>query len=348
MAATLAEALAPHTKRALLFQEQEKGKVRCTACGHRCVVMPGRDGICKIRFNRDGVLYAPTGYVAGLQADPIEKKPFFHAYPGAIAMSFGMLGCNFHCPFCQNWISSQAPRDPDGYGSIREIAPADIVRAAVRAGARVITSTYNEPLITSEWAVEVFKEAKARGLATSYVSNGNGTPEVVEFLRRWLDLFKVDLKGFSEKGYRQLGGVLQNTLDTIRLLHEKGFWVEIVTLVVTGFNDSDRELRDIARFVASVSRDIPWHVTAFHPDYKMTDRRSTSAAALTRAASIGKEEGLRFVYAGNRPGFTENLENTYCPACHALLIERVGFSVLQNNLKNGNCPRCSAAIPGRW
>jgi len=184
----------------------------------------------------------------------------------------------------------------------------------VRFDARIITSTYNEPLITSEWAVEVFKEAKGKGLVTSYVSNGNGTPEVVEFLRPWLDLCKVDLKGFSEKRYRQLGAVLQHTLDTIKLLHEKGFWVEIVTLVVPGFNDSEEELRDIARFIAGVSPDIPWHVTAFHPDYKMTDRRSTSVASLTRAAGIGKKEGLRFVYAGNRPGSRRTWRTHTAPA----------------------------------
>lgn len=353
MAVSLAQALEARTREAVLYQPEGQGpegqgKVRCFACGHRCLIPPGRQGICKVRFNRDGVLYAPAGYVAGLQCDPIEKKPFFHAYPGASAMSFGMLGCDFHCAYCQNWITSQALRDPDAVSSIREMTPADIVRTAIRYGAKVVTSTYNEPLITSEWAVDVFKEAKRHGLVTSYVSNGNGTKEVIEFLRPWVDLYKVDLKGFNDAQYRRLGGVLKNVMDTIKLLWADGFWLEIVTLVVPGFNDTDAELRDIAGFIAGVSPDIPWHVTAFHQDYKMTDADNTGVTTLLRAAEIGRAEGLRFVYAGNRPGQTGDLENTYCPGCRALLVERWGFEVLKNNMRGGMCPSCSIAIPGRW
>jgi pyruvate formate lyase activating enzyme len=211
-----------------------------------------------------------------------------------------------------------------------------------------VTSTYNEPLITSEWAVEIFKLARTRGLVTSYVSNGNGTPEVIEYLAPWVDLFKVDLKSFSDASYRQLGGVLQRVLDTIIDIHKRGIWIEIVTLVVPGLNDSETELREIASFVAGVSPDIPWHVSAFHPDYKMTDRAPTSAGSVIRAAEIGKECGIRFVYAGNIPGQAGRYEHTVCPKCGELLIERAGYVVRKNNLQSGMCPACSAVIPGYW
>ena len=223
------------------------------------------------------------------------------------------------------------------------------MRAALDHQAPIITSTYNEPLISSEWAVAVFKLAKAKGLKTAYVSNGNATPEVLEYLKPWLDLYKVALKGFNDTNYRKLGGRLQTVLDTIERLGRKEFWIEVVTLVVPGWNDSDEELRSIARFLAGVSRAIPWHVTAFHPDYRMADRQWTPAASLLRAAEIGQAEGLHFVYAGNVPGRTGSLENTYCPTCKTLLIERVGFRILADHLgPAGTCPRCRAYIPGIW
>ena len=230
--------------------------------------------------------------------DPVEKKPFFHALPGAKALSFGMLGCDYHCGFCQNWLTSQALRDPEAMAPAQEVTAAEIVAAAKESGARIVTSTYNEPLITSEWAAEVFRLAKAEGLLCSYVSNGNGTEEVLEYLRPFVSLYKVDLKGFRDRPYRDLGGTLERVLWTIRALRERGIWVEVVTLVVPGHNDSTEELRDIARFLVSVSPDLPWHVTAFHPDYRMGDREPTSVRALLRAAEIGASEGLHFVYAG--------------------------------------------------
>jgi pyruvate formate lyase activating enzyme len=259
-----------------------------------------------------------------------------------------MLGCDYHCPYCQNWISSQALRDPEAVSGIEAMTPEAFVDAALRSKAKVVTSTYNEPLITSEWAVEIFKLAKHAGLVASYVSNGNGTPQVLEYLRPWVDLFKVDLKGFNQKRYSQLGGELKNVLDTIRFLHEKGFWVEVVTLVVPRFNDSDSELKDIAKFLVSVSPDIPWHVTAFHQDYRMTDADNTPVSTLLRAREIGLAAGLRYVYSGNRPGEVEGTENTYCPSCHAMLIERYGFRVVSNKIKNGACFKCGTAIAGRW
>ena len=502
----LAELLARHTREGELYEKLPAERVRCFACGHRCLIPPGQDGICRVRFNEGGILKVPHGYVGALQVDPVEKKPFFHALPGARALSFGMLGCDYHCGYCfvpgtavattggprtldslfdgaatvletgtdavavrptvevlthrgraravrgvfrheyrgplmaltlqggaeirstpeheflvqaraargvrppsffmpasgvtpefdllepvsdgtyrkrriedarvvsyagpvynieveedqtylvegaavhncQNWVTSQALRDPRAVAPPDEITPRDLVRLAHEHGARIMTSTYNEPLITSEWAVAVFREAKAAGLVCSYVSNGNGTPEVLDYIQPWVSLYKVDLKSFRDRHYRDLGGTLERVLWTIRALHERGFWVEIVTLTIPGFNDSDEEMRDIARFLVSVSPDIPWHVTAFHKDYKMTGPANTSVSTLLRAAEIGVAEGLRFVYAGNIPGQVRNWENTYCPGCGSLLVERRGFRVLANRIPDGLCPSCSRAIPGFW
>jgi pyruvate formate lyase activating enzyme len=223
------------------------------------------------------------------------------------------------------------------------------VQLALREGAAALVSTYNEPLITAEWAVAVFKEAKAAGLVTGFVSNGNATPEVLEYLRPWVDLYKVDLKSFDNRRYRELGGRIGPILDSIRRIHEMGFWLEVVTLVIPGFNDSDNELSQIAGFLSAISPDIPWHVTAFHKDYKMVGPENTPPETLIRAAATGRTAGLRFVYAGNLPGETRNLEDTNCPGCGTLLVERRGFRVLRARVSSeGRCPDCRMAIPGRW
>ncbi len=345
---TLADVLIGLTREGELYEKLHDQRLRCYACGHRCVIPEGRLGVCKVRFNKGGILYVPGGYVGALQCDPVEKKPFFHALPGTLALSFGMLGCDYRCGYCQNWVTSQALRDPKAVSPPELVSPEYLVSAAEHYGAPIIASTYNEPLITSEWAVEVFRLAKEHGLKTAYISNGNGTPQVIEYLKPWVDLYKVDLKGFNDLNYRKLGGVLHNVLDTIKLLVEKRFWVEIVTLVVPGFNDSDAELTQIAEFLASVSVDLPWHVTAFHQDYKMRDRDNTTAHALFRAAGIGRRAGLRYVYAGNLPGRVGIHENTYCPTCQNLLIERHGYAILQNALEDGACSTCHTSIPGVW
>jgi pyruvate formate lyase activating enzyme len=238
---------------------------------------------------------------------------------------------------------------PEAAAPPEPITPVELVRLARQRGARILTSTYNEPLITSEWAVAVFREGKAAGLLCSYVSNGNGTPEVLDYIRPYVSLYKVDLKSFRDKHYRELGGTLERVLDTVRRLPALGIWLEVVTLVIPGFNDSDEELTDIARFLVSVSPDIPWHVTAFHPDYKMTEPARTGTRTLLRAAEIGVREGLRFVYAGNLPGAVGRFENTYCPGCQALLVERSGYHIRQNRITvAGACPDCARAIPGVW
>jgi pyruvate formate lyase activating enzyme len=346
---TLAEQLARETREAALYRPLDRNRVECFACGHRCPIPAGFAGVCKVRFNRGGKLYAPYGYVNAVHCDPIEKKPFFHALPGTRALSFGMLGCDLHCGYCQNWVSSQALRDTRSSLDFEAASPRELVNLALRSGAASVVSTYNEPLITAEWAVTVFREAKAAGLTTGFVSNGNATPEVLEYIRPWVDLYKVDLKSFDDRRYHELGGRIGPILDSIGRIHKLGFWLEVVTLVVPGFNDSDAELRQIAGFLAAISPDIPWHVTAFHQEYKMIGPEDTPPETLIRAAGIGRAEGLSFVYAGNLPGETAGLEDTRCPGCAGLLIERRGFRVARNRISaGGSCPDCGTAIPGRW
>lgn len=344
----LSDLLRQRTREGSLFRRDDGDVVQCVACAHRCRLAEDESGICLVRFVRDGRLRVPWGYVSGLACDPIEKKPFFHAFPGRDAVSFGMLGCNFHCPFCQNWITSQAVRDGGAAVRPHAVDPEAFVRIALDRGAPVLSSTYNEPLITSEWAMDLFRAGRAHGLHGSFVSNGHATPEVLEFIRPFTKLYNVDLKAFREETYRALGGRFEAVLDTIRRLHALDFWVEVITLVVPGLNDSADELRRIADFIASVSPDIPWHVTAFHADYRMTDRPGTSPAKIIEAADIGRRAGIRYVYAGNLPGRTAALENTYCHNCQALLIERIGYRIRTNRLAAGKCPDCAAAIPGVW
>lgn len=340
------------TMPAELVESLPAGDVRCLACAHRCLIRPGRRGICQVRYNADGVLRAPAGYVAALQADPIEKKPFSHLLPGATALTFGMLGCDFHCDYCQNWLTSQALRDPAAViagNLVRQVSADELVKLARRHRAEVLVSSYNEPLITAEWSVSIFKKAKAANLKCAFVSNGNATPEALEYLRPWLDAYKVDLKTMQEKNYRRLGGVLKHVLATIEKAHALGLWVEVVTLVIPGFNDSTEELYDAARFLRSVSADIPWHVTAFHPDYKMTDHDFTPAKTLLRAAEIGREAGLNFVYAGNLPGHVDGYEDTRCPHCNRVLVHRQGYVVTGYSITaQGTCPSCAKPVAGVW
>ena len=285
---SLADLLEAHTTEGEIWESIDRDRIRCYACGHECPIPTGAQGVCRVRFNRNGRLQVPWGYVGGTQCDPVEKQPFFHLYPGALAYSFGLLGCDLHCDYCQNWVTSQALRDPSATAPPRPTTPRALVDDAVRSGARLVVSTYNEPLITGEWAVAVFKAAREAGLTTGFVSNGNATPRALEYLRPWL---------------------------------------EVVTLLIPGFNDSDDEVRRLTEFLAGVSPDIPWHVTAFHRDYRMNDTSDTAPASLVRAAGIGRESGLQFVYAGNRPGQVGSLEHTGCPTCGMAVVERCGYEV---------------------
>ena len=486
-----------------LYEKLPNDEVRCYACAHRCLIKDGLRGICKVRYNRGGTLMVPRGYVGALQCDPIEKKPFFHAFPGTDALTFGMLGCDLHCSYCftgdvgvetnlgvrafaglwdessadpggdvrrrrppaglratggdghphrvqwvfrhdyegkivrvvprllkpfeatpehpvfatenpgideprfvpagalttrhfvcvplaeghdflavdeidrrpyrgpvfnletegphtylanhavvhncQNWITSQALRDPGALTDPMDVTPRQLVDIAQHQGARVVATSYNEPLITSEWAVEVFKEARPRGFMTAYISNGNATKEVLEYIRPWTDLYKIDLKSFRDKNYRSLGGKLENIVNGIRMVHEMGFWLEIVTLIIPGFNDSDEELGDIARFLSGLSPSIPWHVTAFHKDYKMQDPDNTTPETLLRAARIGEAAGLQYIYAGNLPGRVGRYEDTRCPRCQTTLIRRIGYRIVDDGLTGrGSCFHCGQPIPGVW
>src|ERR1700758_3208023 len=348
---TLRDIVYENVREGELYEKVDRNRGLCYACGHCCPIPEGQPGVCKVRYNKGGTLYVPWGYVGGVQCDPIEKKPFFHAYPGALAYSFGMLGCDLHCGYCQNWVTSQALRDPHAISPPLEISTHALVEDALHQGAKVLVSTYNEPLITSEWAVAVFKEAKAAGLLAGFVSNGNGTPQVLDYLRPWLDLYKVDLKSFDDRHYHDLGGRIAPILDSIRRIHGMGLWLEIVTLLIPNFNDSDDELRKLTDFVASVSRDIPWHVTAFHTDYKMQgdDQRDTTVEDLLRAVEIGRDAGLRYIYAGNLPGMVEEWEDTRCPQCNKTVISRYGYFISDYHLTpEGRCPNCAHQIPGRW
>ena len=345
---SLAATLVAHTRTGSLYQ-LEGEKIRCVACGHRCLIGAGKQGICRVRFNDGGQLKVPCGYVGALACDPVEKKPFNHVLPGSDALTFGMLGCDFHCGYCQNWVTSQALRDDAALAPIREVTATQLVRAAKQSGARLVVSSYNEPLITAEWAAAVFEAAAPEGLLCAFVSNGNATPEALDFLKPWLRADKIDLKSFNDRRYRTLGGTLASVCNGIRMVHERGIWLEIVTLLISGFNDDEAELRDMAQFLVSISPNIPWHVTAFHPDYKMTDVPRTVARQLVRAAEIGAEAGLRYVYAGNAPGQVGEWEHTRCPSCQATLVERLGYAVQRYRITpDGKCPDCHAPIPGIW
>ncbi|MDO8666177.1 MAG: AmmeMemoRadiSam system radical SAM enzyme [Gemmatimonadales bacterium] len=346
---TLQETLDDCAKTGHLWHPEADDAVRCYACGHRCLIKLGRRGICKVRYNEAGSLYVPHGYVAALQSDPIEKKPFFHVLPGSDCVTFGMLGCDFHCGYCQNWLTSQALRDAGAGVAPTRITAEQLVEIGVGRGARAIGSSYNEPLITAEWALDVFKVARPAGLRTCFISNGNATAEVLDFIRPWTDCYKIDFKAMQDRAYRQLGGVLQHVLDAMKMVHERGFWMELVTLVVPGFNDRPDDLKRMAETIAAISPDIPWHITAFHQDYRMTDPRNTTASDLIKACEIGRETGLQFVYAGNLPGRVGRWENTWCPSCGDLLIERFGYQILQQRvMAQGTCPSCAARIPGVW
>lgn len=332
-----------------LTEHLDHNALRCYACGHRCLITEGKRGICKVRFNEMGHLRVPSNYVAALACDPTEKKPFFHVLPGSDTLTFGMLGCDLHCGYCQNWLTSQALRDDSAGTTPSVVTPDRLISMAKSYNASMVGSSYNEPLITAEWAVTVFKKARAANLKTAFISNGNATPQVLDYLRPWTDCYKIDLKSMSDKNYRRLGGVVDNILETVKLVDERGFWEEIVTLIIPGFNDSKDELRRAADFIAAVSPDIPWHVTAFHQDYRMTDNANTSAEQLMEVCEIGKDAGLRYVYAGNLPGRVGRWENTYCPSCDQILVERYGYLIKQVRVTSeGRCPSCSTVIPGIW
>jgi pyruvate formate lyase activating enzyme len=335
-------------KEALFSQAMEDQSVVCNLCAHRCLIRPGRSGICGVRENRDGVLYTLVyDRVIAAHVDPIEKKPFFHFLPGSSSFSIATVGCNFHCLFCQNWEMSQMPKDRRGVILGKKFSPEQIVRQARAQRCATIAYTYTEPTIFFELAYDTAKLATAEGLQNLFVTNGYMTPEALTMIQPYLHAANVDLKGFNEARHRRVcGAKLQPVLDTIRLLKERHIWLEVTTLLIPGHNDSDEELQQIARFLKSVGEDIPWHVSAFHPAYKMQEVEPTDLADLQRAWRIGKEEGLRYVYCGNLP--EAHHEDTVCYRCGTQLVERRWFDVRRMTLQQGRCPKCDAPIDGVW
>jgi pyruvate formate lyase activating enzyme len=335
------------TREAMLWSPGDGGKAECRLCAHRCVIAPGKQGVCGVRENRDGVLRTLVyGEVVAAHVDPIEKKPLYHFYPGSRALSIATAGCNFRCGFCQNWQISQAARRKGGGVAGEPFAPEAVVRAAVDNGCRSISYTYTEPTIFFEYAFDTANLAREAGLANNFVTNGYMTAEALEAIRQVLDAANVDLKAFKDETYRKVcGGRLEPVLDSIRLMRESGIWVEVTTLVVPGLNDGAEELAAMARFIASVDPEIPWHISRFHPDFEYSQAPPTPLAALRSAAAAGKAEGLRHIYVGNVPGESED---TLCASCGLVLIRRRGFAVVANAVKDSRCPACGAALAGRF
>ena len=333
-------------KEALFFERLGDKQVRCGLCRHRCTIGEGRRGICGVRENRDGTLFSLVyGRVVAENIDPVEKKPLYHFQPGSISYSIATVGCNFRCKHCQNYSISQVPAGVSEIPGTRR-TPEEIVRRAGAMGCRSISFTYTEPTIFFEFAYDTAKCAREAGLKTIFVTNGYITPEALEMITPYLDAANIDLKGFSDRFYREVVGArLDGVLDTIRDYRRRGIWIEITTLVIPGLNDSDKELADIARFIADdLGSDVPWHVSRFHPTYLLTDRPPTPVETLQKAFDIGREAGLRYIYVGNVIG--TGGENTECPGCGEVLIERSGFSIRANRLYSGKCPVCAAAISG--
>lgn len=331
-------------KEALLYEKTEEGKVNCRLCGHYCVISPGKRGICGVRENRDGTLYSRVyGKVISRNIDPIEKKPLFHFQPGSKSYSIATVGCNFKCLHCQNFEISQYPREyPDMPG--HDTTPEQIVDEAVRTGCKSISYTYTEPTIFFEFALDCARLARQKGVRNVFVSNGYTSPEATKMIAPFLDANNIDLKG-DDKFYKRVAGArLQPVLDTIKLMKEYGVWVEVTTLIIPDYNDSEEFLTWAAEFMKSVDPAMPWHVTGFYPTYRLLDKPPTSLVSLRRVREIGLGAGLKYVYEGNRPG--EGGENTWCSACGELLIERYGFSLTSVKMKAGHCLKCGALIEG--
>jgi pyruvate formate lyase activating enzyme len=334
--------------KAMFWETRANNAVVCTLCPHRCHVGEGLYGVCGVRKNSNGRLETLIyELAAAINVDPIEKKPLYHFLPGSQSLSVATVGCSFKCPFCQNYDISQITKGKKRSIVGRRVSPGEVVALALKAKARTIAFTYSEPTVFYEYAFDTARLATDEGIRGVFVSNGFICEEPLRDIRPYVHALNVDLKGFNPDYYRKiLGARLEPVLEAIKLIREMGFWLEITTLVIPGQNDSDAELNQIAEFIAGLSVNIPWHLTAFHPDFKMTDLARTPSATMRRASDIGREAGLKFVYTGNLPG--DNHESTFCPGCGTRLIHRVGFQVLSNRLQNGCCPDCDAAIPGVW
>ncbi|MHC1566607.1 MAG: AmmeMemoRadiSam system radical SAM enzyme [Candidatus Syntropharchaeia archaeon] len=330
-----------------MFYEKLNGEVKCVLCPHNCRIKEEKRGICGVRENKNGKLYSLVyGKAIARHIDPIEKKPFFNFYPGSTAYSIGTIGCNFRCKHCQNWDISQAPRDQRESEYFGEsFYPEEIVRTAIDYGCESVSYTYNEPTIFFEYAYDTSRIAKEKGLKNNFVTNGYMTKEALNMIKPYLDAANVDLKAFSDKFYREVCGArLDPVLESIKHMKKIGIWIEVTTLIIPTLNDSEDELREIAAFLREVGPEIPWHITRYHPAYKLT-LPPTPVETIHRAREIGIEEGLRYVYTGNIPG--DPGENTYCYNCGEMIIQRHGFGTVKNKVKNSRCPYCGTTIDGR-
>ncbi len=334
-------------KEAYLYEKLEDLKVQCYLCNHRCLIKDGLKGICGVRENRGGTLFSLVyGQVIARHVDPIEKKPLFHFLPGSTSYSIATAGCNFKCLFCQNADISQMPHDRNQILG-EPMMPEVVLEEALRSRSATISYTYTEPTIFFEFALDIARPAASRGLRNIFVSNGYMTEECLKEIYPNLHGANVDLKGFSDKYYKEVcGAKLQPVLRTLELMRRMNVWVEVTTLLVPGLNDSKEELQQLAKFLVDLDPDMPWHISRFHPTYRLTNVRPTPPESIRKAKDIGYEAGLKYVYTGNLPG--DEGEKTFCHQCNELLIDRYGFYVRKNVIAEGLCPKCSARIPGVW
>ncbi len=325
---------------AMFYKRLENNKVQCLLCSHYCKILPGKRGICRVREDQEGVLYT-LNYrkLIAANIDPIEKKPLFHFYPGSKSYSVAAMGCNFRCLHCQNWSISQPERDIiEG----QVVSPERIVQNALDSDCLSISYTYTEPTIFYETALEIARLARNKGLKNIFVTNGYISPDALNHIAPYLDAANIDLKAMSDTFYRKVCGArLEPVLDRIKQYYELGIWVEITTLIIPGYNDEDDELGEIAQFIADIDKEIPWHISAFYPTYKLNDAPPTPVSTLQRAYKVGKDKGLHYVYEGN----VGEGENTFCPSCGKTIINRKYFST-NNKIKNGKCPFCGEEIRG--
>lgn len=335
-------------KEALFYEKSDAGKVKCFLCAHGCLISPGQRGICAVRENRDGILYSLVyGKIIAENIDPVEKKPLYHFLPGSKTYSLATCGCNLKCQHCQNYEISQYPSER-AHMPIpgRDVEPSEIADSAVRYGCESISYTYTEPTIYLEYALDCINEAKKKKVRNIFVSNGFMSPESAGFVAPLIDANNIDLKG-DDRFYRKLCmGRLEPVKETIRIMKKNSVWVEVTTLIIPDYNDSDKILGDIAGFIHALDPGIPWHVSAFYPTYKLMDKPGTPLETLLRARRIGLDSGLRYVYIGN--AIDEAGESTFCPSCGNIVLKRRGFSVLSNSIKEGKCPVCGFVIDGVW
>lgn len=347
--ASLRLQLSPLTTPGVLVETAGDGRLRCTACAHRCALPDGAAGLCGVRYREGTQLRVPFGYVAAWRIMPVERNTIYHLRPGSLGLTFGMFGCDLRCPWCSNADISQALRSDEVVPPACEpVSARELVNRARNAGCRVVVSAFNEPMITAEWAFAVFSEARIHGLATALVSDGNTTPEALAFLRPVTDVFRVDIKGTEAAHYDLVGGVRAAPLAALREARRLGYWVEAVTMIVPGMNDALDGLRSLGRELATIDRDLPWHLNGFVPRYRMKDRPALSTRVLAVAAGVAYSVGLRYVYVGNVADRLVELSHTRCPGCLLEVVRRSNYAMLSRSLREGRCPRCDTAIPGCW